>query len=95
MGKKIQRRGGQRFFVTAAGRRVLAGGVHLQGGNKVLWPFFIDVQVRGKMLRAGPVRYFFSFWKAMRKVANTRGIRLMGRLRSAKDLVRASAILRK
>lgn len=95
MGKKIQRRGGQRFFVTAAGRRVLAGGVHLQGGNKVLWPFFIDVQVRGKMLRAGPVRYFFSFWKAMRKVANTLGIRLMGRLRSARDLVRASAILRK
>ncbi len=95
VGKKIRRRAGQRFFITAAGRRVLAGGVHLQGGNKVLWPFFVDGKVRRKMLRCSPVLYISSLCSALSKVAKTRAIRLMSRLRNSADSVKAKKLLRK
>jgi len=46
LGKKVTVRGKRRFFTTKDGRKVLAGGIHLQGGNKALWPYFVDKSVR-------------------------------------------------
>ena len=46
LGKKVTTQQGRRYFTTKDGRHVLAGGVHLQGGNKDLWPHFVDTAVK-------------------------------------------------
>jgi hypothetical protein len=45
LGKSIIRRAGKKYFLRHSGGLVLAGGVHLQGWNKSLWPFFVDKKV--------------------------------------------------
>ena len=45
LGKAIRTQNGRKYFVRSNGSQVLAGGVHLQGGNKVLWPFHVSRQV--------------------------------------------------
>ena len=62
MGKKVTVRRGRRYFTTVERKKVLAGGVHLQGGNKALWPYFVDDTVREKFRRSSPKDY----WRARR-----------------------------
>ena len=57
MGKRVTKRHGRRYFTTLEGREVLAGGVHLQGGNKDLWPYFVDHTVRAALRRSSPLDY--------------------------------------
>jgi len=54
MGKKVTKRQGRRYFTTLEGRVLRAGGVHLQGGNKDLWPYFVDHNVRAALRRSSP-----------------------------------------
>lgn len=44
-GKKITKIDDTRYFIKIDGGIVRAGGVHLQGGSKVLWPFYVDLSV--------------------------------------------------
>ena len=57
LGKKVTVRKGHRFFTTRDRRSVLAGGVHLQGGNKVLWPYFVDKSVKRTLREFSPSDY--------------------------------------
>ena len=57
MGKKVTKRHGRRYFTTLEGREVLAGGVHLQGGNKDLWPYYVDHTVRTTLRKSSPRDY--------------------------------------
>ncbi len=68
LGKRITKRGGRRYFTTRDGRSVLAGGVHLQGGNKVLWPFFVDATVRKQMSKHSPADFRVARREALRKL---------------------------
>jgi len=58
LGKKLTIRKGRRYFTTLEGVKVIAGGVHLQGGNKVMWPYFVDPKVRTAILKSSPHDYF-------------------------------------
>ena len=76
-GKKLIRRQGRRYFITREGRRILAGGVHLQGGNKDLWPYFVDDSVHQAFRQHAPQEY-----KVARRKARAKAIRI-GLLKTA------------
>ena len=57
LGKKIISRRGRRHFTTREGRAIVAGGVHLQGGNKDLWPYFVDFSVKQSLQKHSPRDY--------------------------------------
>lgn len=68
LGKRITKRRGRRYFTTQDGRHVLAGGVHLQGGNKDLWPYFVDTSVKRTLRHCSPREYADARRSARRKV---------------------------
>lgn len=82
LGKKLTVRKGRRYFTTFEGVKVIAGGVHLQGGNKVLWPYFVDPKVRTAMLRSSPHDYHRA-----RRIARRKAFEIV--------LLKASARMRK
>lgn len=57
LGKKVMTLSGVKYFVDLSDRPVLAGGVHLQGGNKFLWPRFVSRHVHRAFLRTDPITY--------------------------------------
>lgn len=69
LGKKIVTRKGEKYFLPKPGGFVLAGGVHLQGGNKVLWPFFVTSSVHLTLIRSAPIDYLFAIVQALAKCA--------------------------
>lgn len=54
LGKRIRTRSGKKWFIRPTGDEVIAGGVHLQGGNKKLWPLFVDIPVLLLLSRKEP-----------------------------------------
>jgi hypothetical protein len=62
IGKKVIRRKGRKFFRTTNGNLVEAGGVHLQGWQKILWPFYCDKSV----LFVFKKEILIDFWKYLR-----------------------------
>jgi hypothetical protein len=68
IGKRLTLEKGRRFFSSVGGKKVLAGGVHLQGGNKDLWPYFVDSGVRSSLRQSSP-REYSSALRAARKKA--------------------------
>lgn len=87
LGKKIQWEGRLRFFVTPNGAKVLAGGVHLQGGNKVLWPFFVDGPVHRGIFSDTPLEYLSAIARAVGKATHVGLLRVAARLRRARHHV--------
>lgn len=81
LGKRVSWRRGRRYFTTRDGRHLLAGGVHLQGGNKVLWPFFVDTTVRRKMRKLSPLDYRIARREALEKAVRIGLLRSAARLR--------------
>jgi hypothetical protein len=62
LGKKLARFKRQWKFIRSDGSTVLAGGVHLQGKNKRLWPLFVFPAVHIALLTAEP-RQLVQEWK--------------------------------
>jgi hypothetical protein len=81
LGKRVSWRRGRRYFTTRDGRHLLAGGVHLQGGNKVLWPFFVDTTVRRKMRKLSPLDYRIARREALEKAVRIGLLKSAARLR--------------
>jgi hypothetical protein len=81
LGKRVSRRRGRRYFTTRDGRQVLSGGVHLQGGNKVLWPFFVDTTVRKKMKELSALDYQIARSEALDKVVRIGLLKSAARVR--------------
>jgi len=81
LGKRVSWRRGRRYFTTRDGRHLLAGGVHLQGGNKVLWPFFVDTPVRRKMRKLSPLDYRIARREALEKAVRIGLLKSAARLR--------------
>jgi hypothetical protein len=81
LGKRVVKRYGSRHFITHDGRHVLAGGVHLQGGNKVLWPFFVDQSVRRAVQRISPLEYRVEIRAAILKALMVSLLRVTSMLR--------------
>jgi len=81
LGKRVTRRKGHRHFTTQGGRNVLAGGVHLQGGNKDLWPFFVDHSVRQAVQRISPLEYRVAIRSALLKALKVSLVRVTSMLR--------------
>jgi len=44
-GKKLIKKNGKQHFQKANGQMIEAGGCHLQGPSKVLWPFYVDLSI--------------------------------------------------
>lgn len=57
LGKKVMTLSGVKYFVDLSDIPVLAGGAHLQGGNKVLWPRFVSPPIHRAFLRTDPATY--------------------------------------
>ena len=68
LGKKVTVINNRRYFTTKDARKVLAGGIHLQGGNKALWPYFVDKSVRREIRAHSPRAYRVQRAGARRKV---------------------------
>ena len=83
LGKKIKARKTHRYFTTLDGRDVLAGGVHLQGGNKVLWPYFVDPNVKSALRKSSPLDYARARRAARKKALSVGLLRFSTRLRRA------------
>lgn len=81
LGKRLVKRYGSRHFITQDGRLVLAGGVHLQGGNKVLWPFFVDQSVRQAVQRISPLEYRVAIRSALLKALKVSLLKVTSMLR--------------
>lgn len=81
LGKRVARQRGRRYFTTHGGRHVLSGGVHLQGGNKVLWPFFVDSAVRKKMRELSALEYQIARREALDKMVRIGLLKSAARLR--------------
>ena len=82
-GKKIRKRKGIPHFIRHSGDLIPAGGVHLQGGNKDLWPLFASPGVRRQVLRYFPQRYGLALRDMVRKVLLALGMQVSRRLRNA------------
>lgn len=83
LGKKIKTRKTHRYFSTLDGRAVTAGGIHLQGGNKALWPYFVDPSVRSVLRESSPLDYARARRTARKKALS------VGLLRFSTRLIRA------
>jgi len=81
LGKAIRTQNGRKYFVRPNGSQVLAGGVHLQGGNKVLWPFHVSRQVHAALLMDNPWKYANSLRSAAVKAFSVISLRLASRFR--------------
>ena len=82
VGKKVTTRQGRRYFRTQDGRRVLAGGVHLQGGNKDLWPYFVDTSVKRTLAQHSPRDYADARRKARQKAFRIGLLKTSARVRT-------------
>ena len=82
LGKKVTTRQGRRFFTKQNGRRVLAGGVHLQGGNKDLWPYFVDTSVKRTLAQHSPHDYADARRKARQKAFRIGLLKTSARVRT-------------
>lgn len=89
LGKKVTIRHRRRFFTTRDRRSVLAGGVHLQGGNKVLWPYFVDKTVKRALREFSPRDYRMARKRARAKAL---GIGLRKLTTSLRHLVSRRAV---
>jgi hypothetical protein len=67
LGKRIRTRSGTKRFIRPSGNDVIAGGVHLQGGNKTLWPLFVSIPVLLLLARKEPRLLVLALVKAFRK----------------------------
>ena len=67
LGKKMRVRNGVPSFVRLDGSLIPAGGVHLQGGNKALWPFFASFALQLQIVRHFPRGYANAISEALRK----------------------------
>lgn len=83
LGKKIRTRKPHRYFSTLDGRDVMAGGVHLQGGNKALWPYFVDPSVKSALRNSSPLDYARARRAARKKALSVGLLRFSTRLRRA------------
>lgn len=83
LGKKIRTRKTHRYFSTLDGRDVMAGGVHLQGGNKALWPYFVDPSVKSALRKSSPLDYARARRTARKKALSVGLLRFSTRLRRA------------
>lgn len=83
LGKKIRTRKPHRYFSTLDGRDVMAGGVHLQGGNKALWPYFVDPSVKSALRKSSPLDYARARRAARKKALSVGLLRFSTRLRRA------------
>ena len=70
LGKKIYKIRQKRFFKVTSGESILAGGVHLQGWQKILWPFYADFEIIITFKR----EIIFNFFRYIKGFA--RGIKL-------------------
>jgi len=86
LGKRVTTRQGRRYFTTQDGRDVLAGGVHLQGGNKDLWPYFVDNTVKRAMAQHSPRDYADARRKARQKAFRIGLLKTSARVRTALTL---------
>ena len=82
LGKKVTTRQGRRYFTKQNGRRVLAGGVHLQGGNKDLWPYFVDTSVKRTLAQHSPRDYADARRKARQKAFRIGLLKTSARVRT-------------
>ena len=82
LGKKVTTGQGRRYFSTLDGRRVLAGGVHLQGGNKDLWPYFVDASVRRTLAQHSSRDYADARRKARQKAFRIGLLKTSARVRT-------------
>ena len=82
LGKRVTRRKGRRYFTTQSGRNVLAGGVHLQGGNKDLWPYFVDSGVRRTLAQHSRRDYVDAGRKARKKAFRIGLLKTSARVRT-------------
>ena len=82
LGKKVTTRQGRRYFTKQNGRRVLAGGVHLQGGNKDLWPYFVDTSVKRTLAQHSPGDYADARRKARQKAFRIGLLKTSARVRT-------------
>ena len=83
LGKKIRTRKTHRHFRTLDGRDVVSGGVHLQGGNKALWPYFVDPSVKSALRKSSPLDYARARRAARKKALSVGLLRFSTRLRRA------------
>lgn len=67
LGKKVTTRRRRKYFTTLQGKKVIAGGVHLQGGNKALWPYFVDATVKRTFREYAPQDYSVARRTALKK----------------------------
>ncbi|MCF8549436.1 MAG: hypothetical protein K9G09_00860 [Pontimonas sp.] len=67
LGKRIRTRSGKKWFIRPTGEEVIAGGVHLQGGNKTLWPLFVDIPVLLLLSRKEPRLLSQALFHALKK----------------------------
>lgn len=81
LGKKIKTHKSHRYFTTLDGRDVTAGGVHLQGGNKALWPYFVDPSVKSLLRECSPLDYARARRTARKKALLAGFLRLSTQLR--------------
>ena len=82
LGKRVTTRQGRRYFRTQDGRHVLAGGVHLQGGNKDLWPYFVDASVTRTLAQHSPRDYADARRKARQKAVRIGLLKTSARVRT-------------
>jgi len=82
LGKKVTTRQGRRFFTKQNGQRVLAGGVHLQGGNKDLWPYFVDASVKRALAQHSRRDYAEARRKARQKAFRIGLLKTSARVRT-------------
>lgn len=81
LGKKLITKSGTKYFLDLTGMPVLAGGVHLQGGNKLLWPRFVSHTVHIAFLRAEPISYLAALVAMIQKALLVILSKAMGNLR--------------
>jgi hypothetical protein len=81
LGKKIRTRNGTKHFIRPSGQEVIAGGVHLQGGNKTLWPLFVSVPVLLLLAREQPRLLAQALLQALKKACRVVFLREGQRIR--------------
>jgi hypothetical protein len=94
LGKQIRTRSGRKRFIRPTGEEVIAGGVHLQGGNKTLWPLFVGVPVLLLLSRKQPRLLSQALLDALRKACRVVFLRTGERSRIALRRFRTQGRLR-
>lgn len=81
LGKRIISWSGRRHFTTREGRIIVAGGVHLQGSNKDLWPYFVDSSVKHALQKHSQRDYSNALRVARQKAFRIGLLKIAARLR--------------